>query len=466
MTTLIFDNKVKASKNLLQPAVISLLSVILLTVWPVPHTIAIRQIALALLLIALVFSLKKDCANLFRLNPQGIFYTFIALTLWITIHSLFIAVDQDAVGHLTSHWGRITGSVITGSLLGYYVSKQQHSLPSGSRATLFLILAIALPFILHTGVIIVDSFSSYLQTGSFGKRLSGFTDGPDKISYLTNMVMAAVLAVFAYLFVSKQLRKHLLLTVAICIIGAITIINQYFASMRNGIACAGLMSLITIIYISVRSSLSVKAKLGALILSMMVLAVGIHMQAQDSRWQTFSETLPLSWDTKSNMSWLDKTIPMPTLSDGSTVSHSNYVRIAWLKEGMLLIAENPLGRGFHRSAFGRALMEKYSVSEVHSLQSHSGIIDFTVATGIPGGILLYGLFLLMFIYGLKSSVKSPSLIIPGLGLALLVTDFGFRSIVDSILRDHMFEMFMFISSVFVAYIAAVEKNLAANPSKT
>lgn len=460
------ESNLKISKSILLPIVITFLSVVLLIVWPIPHTIAVRQIALSLSMIALLCSLRKNCFSLFKLNPYGLFYTFAGLTLWLTIQSLFIAIDPDAFGNLTSHWARITVSIITGSLLGFYISQKQFQNSSAQKTAVFLILAIALPFVLHTGIVVFDSFEIFLETGSFGRRLSGLTDGPDKISYLTNMVMAIVLAVLAYLIIYKKFTKQLWLTIAVCVIGAITVIDQYFASMRNGIICAGLMSLVTIIYVATRSSLSIKAKWGTTILTLAVLATGVHMQTQDARWQSFAETLPLSWDTKGNMAWLDHNIPRPSLSDGSMVNHSNYVRIAWIKEGASLIAETPLGRGYHRSAFGRALMDKYSVNEVHSLQSHSGIIDFTVATGIPGGILLYGLFLLMFIYGLKASMKSPSLTIPGLGLALLAADFGTRSVLDSILRDHMFEMFMFISGVFIAYIASVEQYLAKTSPKS
>lgn len=456
----------ESGKNFLLPAIITFLSGVLLTVWPIPHTIAVRQIALALLMIVLLVGLKKSSVSLFKQNPGGIFYAFVGLTLWMTIQSVFIAVDPDAIGNMTSHWLRITISTITGALLGCYIARQKPRNTSGSKAATVIMLAIALPFILHTGIVIVNSFEMFLETGSFGRRLTGLTDGPDKISYLTNIVMALVLAAFAYLLINKKVTRQLGLTALVCIIGAITVLDQYFALMRNGIICAALMCIITITYVGIRSSFSVKAKLGTALLTLVVLAAGVHMQAQDTRWQSFAETLPLGWDTQSNLSWLDASLPMPTLSDGSTVNHSNYVRIAWIKEGGVLIAENPLGRGYERNAFGRALMEKFSVNKVHSLHSHSGIIDFTIATGIPGGILLYGLFLLMFVYGLKSSVKSPSLIIPGLGLALLAADFGTRSLLDSVLRDHMFEMFMFLSCIFVGYIAAVENSFTATEFQT
>ena len=73
---------------------------------------------------------------------------------------------------------------------------------------------------------------------------------------------------------------------------------------------------------------------------------------------------------------------------------SAYMRIAWFKEALVFIGEHPLGIGYGRNAFGHGIKIKYGKRVGHS---HSGILDLTIGTGIPGALLWLG-FLLSLVY--------------------------------------------------------------------
>lgn len=448
-------------------SLITCLTGLLLVIWPIPNTIAVRQILLAVLFIALVTVQKKDIFTAFQALPKYISLLFLLLTGWLIFHSAFLAVESaNAFSNLSSQWLRFTISILTGILLGLYIFNQKRHRCHQFRADTIIFSIISIAFIIHLGATVYSSILNIAQSGQIDKRISGITGGPENISYLANYALCISLA--AYIFIVREQnfeinKKRALL--AASFISLLAFANLYLSAMRNGIICAIVMLLACVIFIIIRSSISKRTKLAGSVFALMFISVLSYVQLQDSRWSTLVETLPISWDTEGNMAWLDKRIPLPKLQNGQTVSHSNYKRIAWIKEGGLLIVENPLGYGFNRNIFGIALADKYNIDKEHisSIHSHSGLIDFTMATGIPGGLLLYTFFVLLTLYGLKMSIKSPYLILPGFGLTLLVINFATRSVLDSVLRDHMFEMFMFLAGLLLAYTAISEKNLKFQP---
>src|SRR5208283_2642454 len=147
-----------------------------------------------------------------------------------------------------------------------------------------------------------------------------------------------------------------------------------------------------------------------------------------------------------NKAWLNPNkYPYPKLKSGETVHGSNYERIAWIKEGVILVMENPLGVGFGRNAFGHAIKRKYPAEDVTAAHSHSGIVDLAVGTGVPG-LLLWVLFIGCLMRGSIRKFRDQESYY-GLLLFFITADFTMRSLVDSVLRDHMLQMFMFFAGL-------------------
>ena len=465
MTIALNSRPAKPIQSIAVFSLIACLTGLLLVVWPIPGTIAVRQIILAVLFIILISVQKKDLLTIFQTIPKYISVLFLTLTGWLILHSFFISIDSaNAISNLLSQWLRFTISLLTGILLGFYIFKQKRHCWHHFRADAIIFSIISIAFIIHLGAAVFDSIQDIAQLGHIQKRISGITGGPENVSYLANFSLCISLATFVLILAGENLainKKRSLL--AASFISLLAFANLYVSAMRNGIICATVMLLACVIFIIVRSSISRHTKITGSVLVLMFISVLSYVQSQDARWTTLTETLPISLDTKGNMAWLDKRLPLPKLSSGQTVNHSNYARVAWIKEGALLISENPLGYGFNRNIFGIALADKYNIDKEHidSIHSHSGLIDFTIATGIPGGFLLYTFFVSLALYGLKMSAKSPYLIVPGFGLTLLVINFTTRSVLDSVLRDHMFEMFMFLAGLLLIYTATSEKKLKA-----
>ncbi|MGD0283134.1 MAG: O-antigen ligase family protein, partial [Dissulfurispiraceae bacterium] len=226
---------------------------------------------------------------------------------------------------------------------------------------------------------------------------------------------------------------------------------SYLEAVRNGTVSAVLLLFAFILLYFLKSDRSIKKV--ALISSVIMLlflygyasSVSPH-STQGHRWKTFLETLPLALDTQNNKAWLNpKKYPYPKMKNGETVIDSNYERIAWIKEGVVWTWENPLGAGFGRNAFAHAMKRKYADEDVIAAHSHSGVVDLAIGTGVPG-LLLWLLFIgYLMLHAIKKFRSRESYY--GLLLFFITADFFMRSLVDSILRDHMLQMFLFIAAL-------------------
>ena len=106
-----------------------------------------------------------------------------------------------------------------------------------------------------------------------------------------------------------------------------------------------------------------------------VVAVNVSF---DTRWQNFADSARIAWDTEHNTWWINQLEnPQPKNAQGVLVDHSTYNRIAWIKGVSRMIAEYPLGTGYDRNAFRRALMKHYGASNTSTGHAHAGLFDFT-----------------------------------------------------------------------------------------
>jgi hypothetical protein len=79
----------------------------------------------------------------------------------------------------------------------------------------------------------------------------------------------------------------------------------------------------------------------------------------------------------------------PKRSNGTNVSANLYQRAAWVTAGaVLFLPENPLGLGILNRPYPRLLQEKYGKDVGYIPSTHSAWIEFGLAFGYPGALLL------------------------------------------------------------------------------
>lgn len=421
--------------------------------WSITGTIALRNGLLGLLLIAVPLA-GVEVAALRRNLPKTVLALFLVLTLWIVVHNLFFAWDPTRAWRESVQWFTSLACLGLGLALGYAPEALEHgrrwrfwaiwiALAIGAHLVLNLALkdwspAAPLGWILQTGTRIgTRDMISYLGTGLlaflFADLVARFSGGRPIFPLRTRVLWAAVLL-------------SILLSVA--------------TMTRNVLPVIGLELLIAVVALIGAAGTAIQRRrrallaIGALAL---LLAAGAANLALDARWKNFMGTARVAWDIEHEHWWIDQTVkPWPRTAEGVLVDHSSYSRIAWMKGASKMIAAYPLGTGYDRNAFRRALMKHYGAANTAAGHAHAGLLDFTLATGIPGGALLIAAFLASIGFGWRQWRRSgdPA----GLALSLFVASYLLRAAIDGIVRDHMLEQAMFLTGVLLA-AAASSRNM-------
>ena len=410
---------------------------IFIFVLPIPHTISIRDLLLLCLLVMfgyLTYRARPASGWLRELRLP--LWLYLILTLWLVVVALAISQQTAwSLGEIRGQWLKPALAWIAGMLVAL-------SMPLEKRTARVALMAIFLALLVHILYLDFAALATFVHSEQLPRRLNGLTEGPDHLNYLANILFAFLLAEILYRL-NRQSGYLPLGRGLVVLVATLTLFSTYVTQMRNGaipLVFMG-MAFIVLYYRQNRSRLRkpVLAGVSAVVVGSMVIFAYIST-ASDSRWRNLWETIPIALDTQTHKAWLDwEKYPRPVLSNGEPVNQSNYIRIAWLKEGSLLVLEHPLGVGYGRDAFEVGLRQKYGEGRGHS---HSGILDLAIGTGIPGVLLWLGFLGSLFYAGYRRFATSGNY--HSLLLMFLIADFGSRMVVDSIIRDHMLQQFLFL----------------------
>ena len=442
---------------------------LLVFILPVGHTIAVRNIAIFYLLIISLYLLKKYKIEFNKIIRNDEIYNIakilFTISLWMIIVALFVSDEPLwSLKEIKSEWLMPLLYFFTFIFLSFYFYNQ------GDMYKNFFYLSIILPLLLHVLYVDYVGIKYYIDTGNILSRFGGLTQGSDKSNYITNILLAFIIAEIIYRFRYSQkiinINNFLLILFLL-----LTLLSSLFEGMRNGVVAIVFLSLSAVFfsfYNNKKLSKTLKYVYSALIVFIITIPT-IYNFKNDSRWNSLIKTIPIAIETNKYDTWIniDKK-ELPFLSDNIKVNGSNYLRIAWGYEGLKLIYENPLGVGYGRNAFGHAIKEKYNLSEEETNigHSHSGFIDLAVGIGIPGIVLwlFFGIYLVFLSYGFFYKYQSFFALV----LFFNTTGFFSRFLVDSNMRDHMFQTFMLIigfSIIFMIYEKLKYEKTLSNKSK-
>lgn len=430
----------------------------LVFVWPLPHTIALRNGLL-------FFGLALFGWLLFRQKlawhiPPSLHLPlaiYLALSCWLVFVALVVSEETSwSLGELKGQW--LKGALAMA--LGGMVAMTSNLLRGMSRPLTAAIIVLALA----TQVLIVDvtALVLWIQGGVFPRRVSGIMEHSAYANHVTNLLLAFLLADI-FLRLTRSTSKLRLSNLTIVLLVLAGLVSAAFEYMRNGLIelSFSLLLLLSMLWYENRARIPTFRLAAQMVLVLLILGGFAYFDLRNNfHWRTFWETVPVALDTKSHTAWLDpKFAPLPKLPDGTEVSHSNYMRIAWIKEGAILVAENPLGIGYGRNAFSHALTAKYGPNGAGS--SHSGLLDLAIGAGIPGAFIWCG-FLCALVW-LAARRYRASRDYFALTQILVVSGFGIRMLLDANIRDHVLEQFLFVVGLLAVWIATAATPGAVNP---
>lgn len=427
---------------------------LLMFVWSVPGTIALRNVLTALLLLLFVLAPKDVVQIRVAIGTLG-GRLLVVLSLWILVQNLFFAWDMTRSWYESLQWYK--SLIYLGLGLGLVSVSMKSEKPGQWRLWLS---GAALAWGLHLVLNMVlkdwhlDVHAALQSATVIGSR--------DMESYLGTGVLGLLLADA----VGRMAGRERLLPLAHWCLGAgiVAVVLLTAATLtRNALPVMALEAFLAILALVWASRTGIqKLRRGSLaaVVLLLVVAMGAADLKLDPRWKTFQDSARIAWDIDSHKWWLDsQQYPRPELSPGVVVDDSAYLRVAWLHGALRMIAHYPLGTGYDRNAFRRALERDYGPIENPPGHAHSGLLDFTLGTGIPGGIMLIASLLALGWFGWRRWLQCGS--VAGLALTLYVAGYALRALLDGIVRDHMLEQAMFMIGLL---LAATLTNTSKSPA--
>lgn len=444
-----YARQVGASPGLLRFLLRLSPSLLLLFVWSIPGTIALRH---ALLLTGLV-----TVAACFRPGQWQALHcarapllALAAFTAWLFVQAFLVSAEPAWVlQEISGQWLTALLALALGIGLGL-LAQRKHEGAS------WLLLAIVLVFSLQTLIALGQSFAHWLDTGELLQGFVPLTGGKLGMSFIVNILLA-FLAVD--LFGRASGRGRLLpVPISLPLLSlACALASLYLAGARNGLlGMVFLATSATYLYLydqRLRIGRWRSVGIGALA-SLLIGAFTLASVNADARWQVFGETARIAWDIDTHTTWRETETELPKLASGERVDDSGYFRIAWLRAGSRMISENPLGVGYGRSAFGHALHLNSAGQGGHA---DSGFIDLGVGGGVPALACWLAFIASLIWLGWRSFVSGRENL-AGLLLILLSTGFTGRMLIDSVNRDHLLQIFMFLAGILLVLASAPAAN--------
>lgn len=457
-------------------------------VWHMPGTIALRNILLGFFVIVTLGMLagQSKVALLKMIAPKTPVVILALLTIWILLVNLFWG-DYPLLNwaEFKSQWLLPVACFVFAWL---YTAVASSSCPGNNKSLLLVIFwAYFIPVLVH------DLLSLFYlrETGTLPFRHAPFFDLPDMISkwsslpniaagfsgqnpgffsYVNSILSAFLVAELVQRFLNK--KPFVTVPAWLIVFGlAMVFFCSYVLRMRNG--NVGLLMLLVFSGFMLAYRLSAHVKPWRIIASLvaflvLVTSAGYALIKSDERWLGLVETVPYAWDTTKHREWLYFGIDgeqLPQLPSGKVAEASAYLRAAWVKEGLLMLEERPLGSGYDRNAWGGRLVDKYQVLGLQrGGHSHNGILDFAIATGVPGAIMWLG-FIASLVW-LGFAAFRAGLVMPGMLMIFIVTGYFGRTLVDSVIRDHFLQVFMFLSGMLSCICLTKPSLQGANNDET
>ncbi|QWD64353.1 hypothetical protein [Polynucleobacter sp. MWH-UH2A] len=402
------DSSAPGKEMLLAYALIAISS-ILLGIWALKHTIALRNILLvsgaviSIFYLWLQWKLGQLKEILFSQNALPL-VLLMAMFVWVLLHYVFFSrYPAEELNELTSTWLRSALAVFLAIGTAMALSKK----PAG-MIYLWAGILLSFAFLLLQYIpkaLAAHSFFAPEYVGSYiyHVKINGVLVGSVMVAGLTASILlflrlndpvslgrvaliwlvAIVVALYVYVFVFEA-RNGIGLTVltlgfALCwlILGMV--------GRKNSAALP-------------RKSL-LKLMVVFLLVLMLALGFGKIQASKNSGWQTLFQDMRIAMRIHDYPNWRDPAVlGYPISASGSVVAANTYERTAWATAGILMfIPENPLGIGVLSRSFPRLLQEKFGKNVDYIPSTHSAWVDLTLSYGIPGiGMMLGPLLLLLY----------------------------------------------------------------------
>ena len=426
-------------KQLATASVVSIFG--LLFIWVIPNTIALRHIFLVCGCLSAIGLMSYDWSRLKAAGYRSLpLLCIFGLFVWVLIHYTFFSLHPELeFSEIKGLWMRSLVGAIAAVGLGISIVKY-------SRLRLYFYIAL-----FSTPLINVASYcwASYLNHGLV-KPIDFYRFLFTKIetAYFGAVAGAVAVGNLIYLLIGRtNISKKF--QILFWLLGLVLILlSALVSATKNGLLISLALCFLLAIVLLIRVLLSAEKFKGILILVIVSITLSSVAVWESQKtlayrgWDTVFQDAALGLDIDSNKQWQKRegTIPAPLNSTGTEAAMNTYIRVAYAAVGIRLISRYPLGYGSINSSF-YGLQNLANIPHEHEGQVHSGWIDFGLAFGIPGLLLIFSSMLSIIYFGLKSK---SSIALPWVIVCLAFIPFG---LIAEIAWKQYFEATIFFLTV-------------------
>ena len=157
-------------------------------IFSIPHTISVRDVSILLSIVIYAYLF-------FRARPHGVLFgdlrlpviIYVLLFFWLIAVALWVSPETMwSLNEIRGQWLMATIVLVLGGLVALS-SKAESNQPKNAIIIVVAVLSI------HVLYLDLNALISYAQTGQIPTRINGLTDGPDRINFLTNMLLGFLL---------------------------------------------------------------------------------------------------------------------------------------------------------------------------------------------------------------------------------------------------------------------------------
>lgn len=377
---------------------------LLYAVWMIYELLYFRRVLLisgAILSLYPIYQYRKY----FFQKRAASFWFMTGLFLWALIHLLFLTYDYPSqLMELRRIWkyaglGAIFALGLGLSLAGSWSIKPNTS--QGSQYWPLIYLGLCSPVLIYLLKYALTEFGPALglEAPPFLRINSNINSAyyipkTDYIAFCLPVLAISLGQIYSLLNLHLRLREHQYLEILLYTLAIFsTIFLFYIQNTKNGIAYA-IFCIIFFMALILQKASSVKLLSRALfLLGAGVIAITLvypHLQKNES-WRTLIADTRVGFQLEEYPYWRyagEK--GYPNNEYGTSVSATNYERAAWLKAGVKLVLEHPLGYGLVEDSFKRMVKFKWPDASTNLSHSHSGWIDLVLGLGFPGLLCILG----------------------------------------------------------------------------
>jgi hypothetical protein len=388
--------QIKPPINSILPCIMLGCGTVLMLIWPVIETIALRNILLFTGGSIGLWYLIRERTNLYQKSALPLLFILLFI-VWLVIHNFSLAHNPLLEAkQITGTWLRVIFACFLGISTGLFARHHQRAQQS-ILAGIFLFVII---FYFNYAWVSFTRNSWEIpypnELGLYGNKISIVFYG------LVSLALACGVISHELMQTTKNSGRNIL---AAMFYIALVFLAFIFVGTKNGVALSLILifSLFAVdLFKSNKSYINIF--IASIFIGIICFATYWHLKL-NPEWHNFLQTVATGVQIDRYPNWQDlDTYGLPKLADGTPVSESAYLRAAFATEGVKLLLENPLGYGLVDESFKYLTKANFPKGQdLTIVGTHSGWLDFSLGLGIPGLFLIWAAFASAIFYSYEKN---------------------------------------------------------------